>query len=58
MNVKKQVYAVANTVTGQEVYHYNSPRQESPMTIGESILPEFEMEMAGTRKGVDRVPAD
>ncbi len=28
------------------------------MTIAESILPEFEMEMAGTRKVLERVPND
>ena len=28
------------------------------MTIAESILPELEMEMAGTRKVLERVPAD
>ena len=28
------------------------------MTIAESILPEFEREMAGTRKVLDRVAAD
>jgi len=28
------------------------------MTIAESILPEFDMEMAGTRKTLERVPTD
>jgi len=28
------------------------------MTIGESFLPEFEMEMAGTRKAIERIPDD
>jgi len=28
------------------------------MTIAESILPELEMEMAGTRKTLERIPAD
>ena len=28
------------------------------MTIAESILPEFEMEMAGTRKTLERIPDD
>ena len=28
------------------------------MTIAESILPEFEMEMAGTRRTLERVPDD
>lgn len=28
------------------------------MTIGESLLPEFEIEMAGTRKTLERIPDD
>jgi hypothetical protein len=28
------------------------------MTISQSFLPEFEMEMAGTRKVLERVPDD
>jgi hypothetical protein len=35
-----------------------SQQEVSTMTIAESILPEFEHEMAGTRKTLERIPDD
>jgi uncharacterized damage-inducible protein DinB len=35
-----------------------SPRMEAPMTISQTLLPEFDEEMAKTRRILERVPAD
>ena len=36
----------------------NQPLEETLMSISQSLLPEFDQEMAGTRRVLERVPAD
>src|SRR5918993_3143368 len=43
---------------GEELVQFRPRNEEAPMGFAESLLPEFELEMANTRRALERVPTD